>query len=150
MGSEMCIRDSVCEFKVPALSGAYGSLRGTENPSKLTFFLLSKKHLPPPLSSAQLSEWSSKLNRLILNILIKLERSYSPYVLFDSHLWKCYFSNYSSAGHIGVFQKELLAATTETLSLLETLYLSLIHISEPTRLLSISYAVFCLKKKTPT
>src|SRR5678816_4813194 len=29
-----------------------------------------------------------------------------------------------------------------------TLYLlSLIHISEPTRLLSISYAVFCLKKK---
>src|SRR5678816_2969539 len=28
--------------------------------------------------------------------------------------------------------------------------LSLIHISEPTRLLSISYAVFCLKKKKPT
>ena len=28
-------------------------------------------------------------------------------------------------------------------------YLSLIHISEPTRLLSISYAVFCLKKKKP-
>ena len=27
------------------------------------------------------------------------------------------------------------------------LLLSLIHISEPTRLLSISYAVFCLKKK---
>ena len=26
--------------------------------------------------------------------------------------------------------------------------LSLIHISEPTRLLSISYAVFCLKTKT--
>eukprot|EP00658_Telonema_sp_P-2_P067687 TRINITY_DN56618_c0_g1_i1.p1 TRINITY_DN56618_c0_g1~~TRINITY_DN56618_c0_g1_i1.p1 ORF type:complete len:100 (-),score=19.45 TRINITY_DN56618_c0_g1_i1:45-344(-) len=29
------------------------------------------------------------------------------------------------------------------------LHLSLIHISEPTRLLSISYAVFCLKKKKP-
>eukprot|EP00658_Telonema_sp_P-2_P045106 TRINITY_DN33010_c0_g1_i1.p1 TRINITY_DN33010_c0_g1~~TRINITY_DN33010_c0_g1_i1.p1 ORF type:complete len:262 (-),score=65.94 TRINITY_DN33010_c0_g1_i1:41-787(-) len=29
----------------------------------------------------------------------------------------------------------------------ELTYLSLIHISEPTRLLSISYAVFCLKKK---
>ena len=27
------------------------------------------------------------------------------------------------------------------------IHLSLIHISEPTRLLSISYAVFCLKKK---
>src|SRR5674536_266434 len=30
---------------------------------------------------------------------------------------------------------------------LPALHLSLIHISEPTRLLSISYAVFCLKKK---
>src|SRR5678816_1930337 len=30
---------------------------------------------------------------------------------------------------------------------MEIPYLSLIHISEPTRLLSISYAVFCLKKK---
>eukprot|EP00658_Telonema_sp_P-2_P024180 TRINITY_DN19709_c0_g1_i2.p1 TRINITY_DN19709_c0_g1~~TRINITY_DN19709_c0_g1_i2.p1 ORF type:complete len:108 (-),score=26.39 TRINITY_DN19709_c0_g1_i2:42-365(-) len=30
---------------------------------------------------------------------------------------------------------------------LTILHLSLIHISEPTRLLSISYAVFCLKKK---
>ena len=29
-----------------------------------------------------------------------------------------------------------------------TVNLSLIHISEPTRLLSNSYAVFCLKKKT--
>ena len=29
-------------------------------------------------------------------------------------------------------------------------HLSLIHISEPTRLLSISYAVFCLKKKNKT
>eukprot|EP00658_Telonema_sp_P-2_P064282 TRINITY_DN5320_c0_g1_i2.p1 TRINITY_DN5320_c0_g1~~TRINITY_DN5320_c0_g1_i2.p1 ORF type:complete len:120 (+),score=19.00 TRINITY_DN5320_c0_g1_i2:362-721(+) len=34
----------------------------------------------------------------------------------------------------------------ETLCLMP---LSLIHISEPTRLLSISYAVFCLKKKKP-
>ena len=30
---------------------------------------------------------------------------------------------------------------------LEMLYLSLIHISEPTRRYAISYAVFCLKKK---
>ena len=29
----------------------------------------------------------------------------------------------------------------------EAIYLSLIHISEPTRLRRISYAVFCLKKK---
>ena len=33
---------------------------------------------------------------------------------------------------------------------LAAFFLSLIHISEPTRLLSISYAVFCLKKKTKT
>src|SRR5678816_2365483 len=35
----------------------------------------------------------------------------------------------------------------ETREQLGGYYLSLIHISEPTRLLSISYAVFCLKKK---
>ena len=35
----------------------------------------------------------------------------------------------------------------EALKIDQTLSLSLIHISEPTRLLSISYAVFCLKKK---
>eukprot|EP00658_Telonema_sp_P-2_P064803 TRINITY_DN54106_c0_g1_i1.p1 TRINITY_DN54106_c0_g1~~TRINITY_DN54106_c0_g1_i1.p1 ORF type:complete len:108 (+),score=27.56 TRINITY_DN54106_c0_g1_i1:115-438(+) len=33
-------------------------------------------------------------------------------------------------------------------AVLAAIPLSLIHISEPTRLLSISYAVFCLKKKT--
>src|SRR5678815_1697271 len=35
----------------------------------------------------------------------------------------------------------------KTLFYTALIYLSLIHISEPTRLLSISYAVFCLKKK---
>src|SRR5674536_62367 len=42
-------------------------------------------------------------------------------------------------------------AVKPTVALRETravLSLSLIHISEPTRLLSISYAVFCLKKNT--
>src|SRR5678815_4833537 len=36
---------------------------------------------------------------------------------------------------------------SETLTSAQGDNLSLIHISEPTRLLSISYAVFCLKKK---
>ena len=36
------------------------------------------------------------------------------------------------------------------IALRDDLDLSLIHISEPTRLLSISYAVFCLKKKKNT
>ena len=35
----------------------------------------------------------------------------------------------------------------EILEKVDVVTLSLIHISEPTRLLSISYAVFCLKKK---
>eukprot|EP00658_Telonema_sp_P-2_P032999 TRINITY_DN24313_c0_g1_i1.p1 TRINITY_DN24313_c0_g1~~TRINITY_DN24313_c0_g1_i1.p1 ORF type:complete len:124 (+),score=5.68 TRINITY_DN24313_c0_g1_i1:70-441(+) len=40
--------------------------------------------------------------------------------------------------------------TTMTTVIVVVLVLSLIHISEPTRLLSISYAVFCLKKKKIT
>ena len=43
---------------------------------------------------------------------------------------------------------EIVAKLDEQLSVIRREYaLSLIHISEPTRLLSISYAVFCLKKK---
>ena len=37
--------------------------------------------------------------------------------------------------------------SVERTDLISVLGLSLIHISEPTRLLSNSYAVFCLKKK---
>ena len=43
----------------------------------------------------------------------------------------------------GNLRQERQAVVTDRL----LLGLSLIHISEPTRLLSISYAVFCLKKK---
>ena len=48
----------------------------------------------------------------------------------------------SFAGKIGVDVDNLLVSQPDTAE-----QLSLIHISEPTRLLSISYAVFCLKKK---
>eukprot|EP00658_Telonema_sp_P-2_P075862 TRINITY_DN65664_c0_g1_i1.p1 TRINITY_DN65664_c0_g1~~TRINITY_DN65664_c0_g1_i1.p1 ORF type:complete len:159 (-),score=45.63 TRINITY_DN65664_c0_g1_i1:31-507(-) len=45
--------------------------------------------------------------------------------------------------------KEVMAQTLEdSMRQAAAKHLSLIHISEPTRLLSISYAVFCLKKKT--
>ena len=49
-----------------------------------------------------------------------------------------------------VFRKQLQAASQECLILRKDTYqdLSLIHISEPTRQAEISYAVFCLKKKT--
>ncbi|WP_458793143.1 AAA family ATPase, partial [Campylobacter coli] len=40
-----------------------------------------------------------------------------------------------------------LASAPKSNSSYNAINLSLIHISEPTRLLSISYAVFCLKKK---
>src|SRR5678815_5794319 len=49
---------------------------------------------------------------------------------------------YAEGGRPSIPPERLLRAL-----LLQVLYLSLIHISEPTRLLSISYAVFCLKKK---
>src|SRR5674536_353302 len=54
--------------------------------------------------------------------------------------------------HTGFSQEGTQRFDAETRKMLEkqgvtVLTLSLIHISEPTRLLSISYAVFCLKKK---
>src|SRR5678816_4644195 len=65
---------------------------------------------------------------------------------------------YVSAGTTAVFTANLIAGNSAdsqygagfvTCSGQNSLFynLSLIHISEPTRLLSISYAVFCLKKK---
>ena len=49
----------------------------------------------------------------------------------------------NSGANLG-FETELWRAAD---ALRSNMDLSLIHISEPTRLLSISYAVFCLKKK---
>eukprot|EP00658_Telonema_sp_P-2_P077866 TRINITY_DN714_c0_g1_i1.p3 TRINITY_DN714_c0_g1~~TRINITY_DN714_c0_g1_i1.p3 ORF type:complete len:106 (+),score=19.18 TRINITY_DN714_c0_g1_i1:511-828(+) len=53
----------------------------------------------------------------------------------------------SSPAVAGVQLLRLAAIGTDVESPYSALILSLIHISEPTRLLSISYAVFCLKKK---
>src|SRR5674536_374897 len=50
--------------------------------------------------------------------------------------------------HLAVHQDGVVALSGGRLHRLGAVqHLSLIHISEPTRLLSISYAVFCLKKK---
>ena len=54
------------------------------------------------------------------------------------------------AQQLSFFIPDFSHATTAIRQLLgkeKVFQLSLIHISEPTRLLSISYAVFCLKKK---
>ena len=50
-------------------------------------------------------------------------------------------------GKVGLQQRVLPAYRVAFLEALAKRCLSLIHISEPTRLLSNSYAVFCLKKK---
>src|SRR5678816_2584026 len=49
--------------------------------------------------------------------------------------------------YVDLEQRSQYALDTMVRDIRTTQGLSLIHISEPTRLLSISYAVFCLKKK---
>src|SRR5678816_2587467 len=57
----------------------------------------------------------------------------------DPRMWPC---GYAKAG--GAANRRSVERECMRLDLFA--HLSLIHISEPTRLLSISYAVFCLKK----
>ncbi|KQI07115.1 hypothetical protein K777_10155, partial [Campylobacter coli CVM 41970] len=58
------------------------------------------------------------------------------------------FKQINGTNYYGVFKQGLVSdITLEVFNPKQSLQLSLIHISEPTRLLSISYAVFCLKKK---
>eukprot|EP00658_Telonema_sp_P-2_P031785 TRINITY_DN23710_c0_g1_i2.p1 TRINITY_DN23710_c0_g1~~TRINITY_DN23710_c0_g1_i2.p1 ORF type:complete len:109 (+),score=23.85 TRINITY_DN23710_c0_g1_i2:139-465(+) len=54
----------------------------------------------------------------------------------------------TTSGMYSVYSDEReLSSNNHTHTTITVPVLSLIHISEPTRLLSISYAVFCLKKK---
>ena len=66
-------------------------------------------------------------------------------------VWKCAFICFVNSEIINQIVMELVVieknAYLQLKLQIESLSLSLIHISEPTRLLSISYAVFCLKKK---
>src|SRR5674536_307797 len=65
-------------------------------------------------------------------------RKYGKYT--DRELWRMY--GMSERTIYDLVERAKDGSTAENLK-----NLSLIHISEPTRLLSISYAVFCLKKK---
>eukprot|EP00658_Telonema_sp_P-2_P056354 TRINITY_DN44814_c0_g1_i2.p1 TRINITY_DN44814_c0_g1~~TRINITY_DN44814_c0_g1_i2.p1 ORF type:complete len:155 (-),score=39.26 TRINITY_DN44814_c0_g1_i2:41-505(-) len=59
-------------------------------------------------------------------------------------------NNFRDPGETEIYGREFDPQRIEeydTCHMSELYHLSLIHISEPTRLLSISYAVFCLKKK---
>src|SRR5678816_4250692 len=57
------------------------------------------------------------------------------------------FSNRTYDAWFGIPHEEMIGRTVSEVFGEDAYALSLIHISEPTRLLSISYAVFCLKKK---
>ena len=57
------------------------------------------------------------------------------------------FSDLGNIMIIPVFKHTKKAPNNTTIGLSRSASLSLIHISEPTRLGMISYAVFCLKKK---
>ena len=87
----------------------------------------------------------------------KLNAFQMPYLYRDSdHMWKVLKGNIGMEllaslepfGFIGLGWFE--AGARSFYNSKKPVYLSLIHISEPTRLLSISYAVFCLKKKKKT
>eukprot|EP00658_Telonema_sp_P-2_P053515 TRINITY_DN42082_c0_g1_i1.p1 TRINITY_DN42082_c0_g1~~TRINITY_DN42082_c0_g1_i1.p1 ORF type:complete len:121 (+),score=33.65 TRINITY_DN42082_c0_g1_i1:101-463(+) len=77
------------------------------------------------------------LNRYATLPLLRYWRQRGAIVVLDR-----YFT--ANFGH----QASKYTDETDRINAIKTLStLSLIHISEPTRLLSISYAVFCLKKK---
>eukprot|EP00658_Telonema_sp_P-2_P045672 TRINITY_DN3365_c0_g1_i3.p1 TRINITY_DN3365_c0_g1~~TRINITY_DN3365_c0_g1_i3.p1 ORF type:complete len:231 (+),score=32.56 TRINITY_DN3365_c0_g1_i3:511-1203(+) len=65
--------------------------------------------------------------------------------LYGETLSLCGIANHCPG--TAAYQRSKLAVDAHTIDSACTMDLSLIHISEPTRLLSISYAVFCLKKK---
>src|SRR5665648_1130792 len=82
---------------------------------------------------AKLMYENSALTEKIISI-----STYMAAHLKDQHFFTCsfcQFTRYNCACHAATNDKTII-------------YLSLIHISEPTRLGMISYAVFCLKKKT--
>ena len=62
---------------------------------------------------------------------------------FNNSKSKVKWGGFTLDWYIKCFQSERIMSAFST-----TLQLSLIHISEPTRRTPISYAVFCLKKKT--
>ena len=85
------------------------------------FFLMIRR---PPRSTQSRSSAASDVYKRQLLYFLLYNQDDSFFLYKEPHFWELYFL---VLGYI--------------------LSLSLIHISEPTRLLSISYAVFCLKKK---
>ena len=69
--------------------------------------------------------------------------------LFEASIRSAYTRRFREKGAQaeGVFWASRLSQQARFEQVLQDMKLSLIHISEPTRHLRISYAVFCLKKK---
>ena len=78
---------------------------------------------------------------------MKILESMKDGYLYSNILLKLYLKSLSNSGRL--MYRNVIPYTPEILATLtgHQVGLSLIHISEPTRLGMISYAVFCLKKK---
>src|SRR5678816_3842597 len=71
-----------------------------------------------------------------------------PDVAKFEYSWQwAYQERFQKAGRMALLGSGFDPGVTNVFCAYVQKHLSLIHISEPTRLLSISYAVFCLKKK---
>ena len=83
--------------------------------------------------------------------LISMEKShcYNPFVYLqnDNDVQKLVTNLFKSTTPKGSQSNDPFWDTAASMLLLALVFLSLIHISEPTRRTPISYAVFCLKKK---
>eukprot|EP00825_Cyclidium_porcatum_P050497 TRINITY_DN9025_c0_g1_i2.p1 TRINITY_DN9025_c0_g1~~TRINITY_DN9025_c0_g1_i2.p1 ORF type:complete len:121 (+),score=12.61 TRINITY_DN9025_c0_g1_i2:179-541(+) len=74
-------------------------------------------------------------------LLFNTEKNLSAVIITFCEVCQVVFLNDSFNNHISESKSWIVS------KICKQLYLSLIHISEPTRLGMISYAVFCLKKK---
>ena len=143
MGSEMCIRDS----GAPERGGEFGPLElggvGVGDGHRAGHGVVTAytgnvafgnvwPGVPPHSVNTGRPDPAMDPKRVVVGLAglgaVSIRRLITPGV--DGGVL-CEFGNRRAGGGSGTFYD-----------------LSLIHISEPTRLLSISYAVFCLKKKT--
>src|SRR5678815_3356031 len=115
----------------------------------------------PVLNS--ISFWLTATGALLINISLVIgnfartgwmgypplsELAFSADVGVDYYLWSLQISGIGTLlGGINIVTTILKLRAPGMIYFRMPVFLSLIHISEPTRLLSISYAVFCLKKK---
>eukprot|EP00658_Telonema_sp_P-2_P029421 TRINITY_DN22386_c0_g1_i4.p1 TRINITY_DN22386_c0_g1~~TRINITY_DN22386_c0_g1_i4.p1 ORF type:complete len:142 (+),score=21.79 TRINITY_DN22386_c0_g1_i4:124-549(+) len=132
----MCIRDSFLYSEIESVSN---------NATLIPFdaaLAVEDKLSPPLVLWYTLVSETGQLISSTISPMIAYSKTTKKAVLRQWVKMKDKLSQTSTATN------PVMIATLDDLSYLVVRQLSLIHISEPTRLLSISYAVFCLKKKT--